>query len=197
MGKLSKTQVVEALKELGEQVDETQNYNVLSARLAELQSSKEDSPEGDEGDDQPEKTDVPDRISSSNSAPVPARLDPPVNPLADPNYEEDYLRKYQYRKQTPFGSKKSDPPAGSKAAIMKAKLLKQERVMTMVPVEQGSDPSVPHTVTLNGYRLDIPKNTYLELPKQVAEVIRTSFNQTVAALSQFQITKEKEQALTR
>jgi len=49
--------------------------------------------------------------------------------LIDP--EEDYLRKYQYRKQAKFGSANSDPQPGSKAEVMKKQLLSQPRVRGM------------------------------------------------------------------
>src|SRR3990167_8671475 len=79
----------------------------------------------------------------------------------------DYLRQYQYRKQTKFGSPDSDPQPGSKAEIMKAVLLKQPRVRIYINRDPGEDPSVKKSVNINGYRLDLPKATYIELPKQI------------------------------
>ena len=111
--------------------------------------------------------------------------------------KEDYLRKYQYRKQTSFGSLASDPQPGSKAALMKEKLLGQEKVRIFVPKTPGEDPSIKLSVNLNGYRLDLPKQTYLEVPLQVAEVIMESLKQTEEAIQRFQISgnKERENAL--
>lgn len=67
----------------------------------------------------------------------------------------------------------------------------------MIPLDQGTDPKIPFSVTLNGYRLDLPTSTYIELPEQVAEIIRNSNNQTVAALAQNRISgnSAKEAAL--
>lgn len=111
---------------------------------------------------------------------------------------EDYLRKYQYRKQTVYGSKESDPPAGSKAENMKKFLLAQPRVRIFVPRTSGEDKTVLQTVCLNGYRLDFPKNTYLELPLQIAEVLGESLAQTEQAIERMRIDgdKAKEAALS-
>jgi len=49
------------------------------------------------------------------------------------------------------------------------------------------DPKIRHSVTLNGYRLDLPKQTYIELPLQIAEVISNSFEQTDMAILKGQI----------
>lgn len=99
---------------------------------------------------------------------------------------EDYLRPYQYRKGTLLGSPESDPQVGSKAELMKKALLKQPRVRILIPRPQG-EKNIEHSVTLNGYRLDLPKNQYLELPQQIADVIMDSQQQTEAAISRGQI----------
>ena len=117
-------------------------------------------------------------------------------PVADAK-EEDYLRQYQYKKQAAFGSVASNPSVGTKAFEMKKKLLMQPRVMLMIPREMSEDPSIKQSVTLNGYRLDLPKQTYIEVPKQVFEVLKESLNQTEAALSRGRIdgNDKKEAAL--
>ena len=110
--------------------------------------------------------------------------------------EADYLHKYQYMRERPLGHADSDPKDG-KALVMKTQLLKQPRVRVMIPVDSGSDPSVPFDVTLNGYRLSLPRNQYIDVPQQVAEVIMNSHNQTQLALSRDRIdgNKAKESAL--
>ena len=110
---------------------------------------------------------------------------------------EDYLRKYQYRKQTAPGTIASDPPAGSKAEKMKKFLLSQPKVRMLIPRNQGEDRTVAQSVCLNGYRLDFPKDTYVEVPLQVADVLGESLNQTNAALMRDRIdgNKGREAAL--
>ena len=97
----------------------------------------------------------------------------------------DYLRQYQYKREMPLGHPNSDPQSGGKAAKMKEILLSQKKVTILIPLDAGSDPKVPYSVTLNGYRLDLPVNTYVEVPEQVANVVMDSQIQTVAALNQF------------
>ena len=106
----------------------------------------------------------------------------PSNPAVSKDKPEDYLRQYQYRKQTIPGSPQSDPAPGSKAAKMKKFLLSQPKAWVFIPAD-GKERQVKHSVTLNGYRLDLPRNQGLEVPKQVADVLNESFNQTEKALA--------------
>jgi len=99
----------------------------------------------------------------------------------------DYLRPYQYRKGTKVGSKESDPQPGSKAAKMKEKLLEQPRVRILIPRPHGEKKAIEYSVCLNGYRLDFPKNQYIDVPEQVAEIIMDSQQQTEAAILRGQI----------
>lgn len=105
--------------------------------------------------------------------------------VTDTKADEDYLQQYQYGKELPLGDIRTNPSKGGKAEVMKKSLLAQPRVSILIPVPEGSDSSVPQSVTLNGYRLDLPKNVYVEVPKQVAEIIMQSQRQTVQALNQF------------
>lgn len=72
-------------------------------------------------------------------------------------------------------------PVGSKAEIMKARLALQEKVTIMIPLEPKEKKGSTFPVTLNGYRLNIQKGTYVSVPKQVAEIVMDSQDQTVAA----------------
>mgnify|MGYP001583112984 CR=1 FL=1 len=128
------------------------------------------------------------------------RLQPEPAGTAAPDSDEDYLRQYQYKKVNSIptvGGAGTDPDAGSKAETMKAHLLAQPRVSIFIPRAEGEDATVRLSVNLNGYRLDLPKQQYLELPKQVAEVIMDSQKQQVKALQPYQISgdKAKEEAL--
>ena len=69
---------------------------------------------------------------------------------------------------------------------MKEQLLKQKRVSILIP-QSGGDANIPASVNLNGYRLDFPTNTYIDVPEQIAEIIRNSNDQTIAALNQYRI----------
>jgi len=130
--------------------------------------------------------------------PVEPRLEVAPEPEVKKVEEVDYLRKYQYKKQTKFGSPESDPAPGSKAEIMKKQLLAQPKYSIFIPLEQGQDSSVKLSVTLNGYRLDLPKQVYLELPSQISEVIMESLRQQTEALKPYRIdgNKDKENALS-
>ena len=78
---------------------------------------------------------------------------------------------------------------------MKKALLVQPRANLFIPLRENESAASVLSVNLNGYRLDLPKNVYVEVPKQIAEVIMESLNQQAKALLPFQIGKDKEDAL--
>lgn len=93
----------------------------------------------------------------------------------------DYLRKYQYRQNTVTGSPQSDPMPGSRAEKIKKILLTQPKVRIMIPKPESEKGYFPHSVTINGYRLDLPKNVYLDVPEQVADMVLNAQKQTQEA----------------
>ncbi len=68
-----------------------------------------------------------------------------------------------------------------KSRRMKEHLAKQPRVKIFVPLEGKEKPGTQLPVTMNGYRMNIPKGVYCEVPEQVAQIIMDSLNQTEAA----------------
>jgi hypothetical protein len=72
-------------------------------------------------------------------------------------------------------------PVGSKAEKMKERLALQPEVRIMIPLEGKEKRGSTFPVTLNGYRLNIQKGTYVKVPEQVANVVMESQKQTVAA----------------
>ena len=111
--------------------------------------------------------------------------------VVEEEIDPDYLRQYQYKKDVVFGSIESNPKGG-KAEVMKNSLLLQDKVRILIPVDSGMDASIKKSINLNGYRLDLPKNTYIEVPKQIADVIMSSQKQEVQALSPLRIDRSKE-----
>ena len=145
-------------------------------------------------------------VGGTNAAGNSNRLVPPdEQKLTQPSLKkekEDYLAKYEFHKDSglPYfaaGNVRYFPPSpGSKALIMKDVLLGQSKVRTMIPRAPKEGKMVFASVNLNGYRLDFPKGTYIDVPKQVADVLNDSVNQTESALDNFQInTTQKEEAL--
>lgn len=181
----TKNQLLEELKGLGVEADPNASHVELTKLLKDKKMSKQETRLQQDSPATPDKpADEPRLQHSEQDVAVPE--------------QEDYLRKYQYRKQTQPGSRNSDPAPGSKAALMKEKLLKQPRVRIFIPRSSGESRTIPLSVTLNGYRLDLPKQTYLELPLQVAEIVMDSQKQTEEAILRNQITGDnaKEAALT-
>lgn len=112
-------------------------------------------------------------------APVEPKIEAPV--AEAPKVDPDYLRQYQYRKGAVPGSPQSNPQPGSKAERMKAALLTQPKIRMYIELD-GRDKSIPLSVTLNGYRLDFPRQNYVDVPEQVANEIANSMKQKNQAL---------------
>jgi hypothetical protein len=71
---------------------------------------------------------------------------------------------------------KADKALKQSAAEMKAALDKQPKVSIMIPFEVGENAEnakkIPFHVNLNGYAMDIPRGTYVDVPMQVADLIK-------------------------
>jgi len=81
---------------------------------------------------------------------------------------------------------------GSKAERMKKKLAKQPKVRVLIPKEKKEPKGATFPVQINGYRLNIRKGVYVEVPEQIADVIRDSQEQTEAADEEFKRTETGE-----
>lgn len=155
----------------------------------------DDSDEEKDEDESEDEEEAPAPKARSRSSKAPARLAPKVEDEAEEEEDPDYLRQYQYKKvagKIYVGGVLTDPDKGSKAETMKKALLKQPRVRVLVPRAPGEHKSVLMTVNLNGYRLDFQKNTYVEMPRQVADVIMNSQEQTDRALQTSLIDSDTE-----
>ncbi len=91
-------------------------------------------------------------------------------------------KKGEEAEEPSVGVEEDRTPVGSKAAIMKAKLAKQPKVRILIPLEGKEKIGSTMPVTLNGYRLNIQKGVYVDVPEQVARIIMKSQQQTIAAL---------------
>jgi hypothetical protein len=81
----------------------------------------------------------------------------------------------------------------NKADAMKARLAKQPKVSIFVPLEgkeKVKQAFLP--VTLNGYRLNVPKGVYVEVPQQIADIVMESLNQTEQAGQEYDLNKNPE-----
>ena len=176
MARMLKPAIIKELKRLKVEFDPNATVPVLTGLIEEAQDANEDKIESEDED----------------------KLEAPKQDLPEEEKEKDYLRKYQFRKNTVPGSKDSDPQPSSKAALMKKELLSQPRVNVMIPADGQEANTIKLSVTLNGYRLDFPKQIYLEVPKQIADVIMKSLSQTQIAIKKNRIdgNTKKEEALS-
>lgn len=190
-----------------ENVAELRKTLTEARKLAEEDDSddSDDSDESDEADDgggdeedegAPESTPEPQPSHIANSS----RIVPQdkaergrVEGLKE-QPKDDYLKQYECNKETGLpwheasrlGVSYVPPAPGSKAEKMKKNLLGQTTVRVIVPRQQNEAPGIPLSVNLDGYRLDFPKQRYIDVPQQIAEVIMDSLSQTEAAFENMQ-----------
>ena len=218
-----KENLIAESEELGIELTGEEKIADLEALISEAKEDAGDEAKGDDGEDESDEDESEgededeERISDDSdeededepedeeeapapkarSSRTPAKLAPKAEEAEEPEEDPDYLRQYQYKKvagKIYVGGDLTDPDRGSKAEIMKKALLKQRRVRVLVPRAPGEHKSVLMTVNLNGYRLDFPKNTYVEMPEQVANVIMNSQEQTDRALQTSLIDSDKDKA---
>lgn len=175
VSKLTKDEALKELEVLGEEIDfeEEYNENTPVKDLRELVKQGRELLAEDDEDTSEIKADSESEEEEKVS-------------------EVDYLQKYQCKKvngNPVVGGKISDPEPGSRAENMKKVLLKQPRVRILINAD-GKDKGFPLSVNLNGYKLDLPRNTYIDVPEQVGEVVRKSQQQRIEALEQKQVTDD-------
>lgn len=96
----------------------------------------------------------------------------PVAPVAPETPQKPVLSEAQERVE----QSKADKALREGAREMKAALDKQPKVSIMIPFEAGENPEqgkkVPFHVNLNGYAMDLPRGQYIDVPQQVADIIK-------------------------
>lgn len=79
------------------------------------------------------------------------------------------------RRTAPLSSREIEQVYRSKAERIKAHLAKQPKVMIFIPFESGENPEqagkIMMHVNINGYFMDIPRGTPVEVPKQIADMV--------------------------
>lgn len=74
------------------------------------------------------------------------------------------------------GQRKADKALKESARQMKEALDAQPKVSMMIPFDPGVKPEdatkIPFHINLNGYVMNLPRGVYIDVPKQVADVIR-------------------------
>jgi len=124
-------------------------------------------------------------VEESNGAPAATEADKaPETPAVAPTVG---LSAVQERGE----SKKADVALRQDAQKMKAHLDAQPKVSIMVPfevgenAEQGKD--IPFHCNLNGYAMDIPRGVYVDVPLQVADMIKARLESEGKIGSQWRI----------
>lgn len=82
----------------------------------------------------------------------------------------------------------------AKSQAVKEALEKQPKVRMIVPLEGGEKIGATIPVTINGYRLNVPKGVYTMIPEQVAQMLMESYNQTEEAGRPFRIDLKQDKS---
>lgn len=121
--------------------------------------------------------------------------------VADPEVEEEVKKVATLEeKPNPSEDREVNKRWKTKAEAMKARLLQQEQVSILIPLDSGErvgviewrtdkngDTYQAHVsgayekVQLNGFKYMIPKGVYTKVPRQIAEVISQAQQQTLEA----------------
>lgn len=104
-----------------------------------------------------------------------------------------------FKPMTPAQQAQVEQVHKSKEQAMKEHLAKQPKVRMYIPLEGAEKVGTVYPVVMNGYRLNVPKGVYVDVPQPVADILRTSLQQTEEAGAQYRLDKapkERNDALT-
>ena len=93
-------------------------------------------------------------------------------PVETPEERNEVLPK----KGAPVSEREVEKAWKSDIQKMKDHLAKQRKVAVMIPLELGVSPEqaekIPFVVNINGYRLSIKRGVFVDVPEQVAEIVK-------------------------
>ena len=90
--------------------------------------------------------------------------------------QESNSKVEEAEKKTSRNSKVEEADFEKTKNEMKAVLDAQPKVRVLVPLESGEKLGEFLPVNVNGYRLNVPKGVYVDVPQTVADIIAESFN---------------------
>ena len=157
-------------------VDASGTKEVLLARLQETDGTATKETEGDA----PEETKEPEaKTPAANEAATPA--DTGITP-----------------QQERVEQTKADQALRSDVQKMKDHLAKQRKVSIMIPFEAGEKPDQARNITfhvnLNGYAMDLPRGKYIDVPEQVADVIKERLESEGKIGAEWRIDRDESKA---
>lgn len=91
-------------------------------------------------------------------------------------------REQEIRKVTSPGVEEGHIPVGSDAERMRTFLAKQPKVRVLIPLVGKEKAGTTLPIIRNGYRLNVMKGVYVDVPELIADIIMESQKQTVKAL---------------
>lgn len=131
-----------------------------------------------------------------NQPPAPPQ-DAPEQPK-QPSEESDAPLVTMTPQKERGSQQKADRQLKKDAQKMKEHLAKQRKVSIMIPFDQGVNAEdakhIPFHVNLNGYPMDLPRGQYIEVPEQVAEVIRERLESEGKIGQQWRIDRDEKKA---
>lgn len=136
----------------------------LIARLSEADGSvsSDDKTEDDTGKTDGETSDTDEEEGESSDS--------------DEDKEGEEEKPQPSKKEERQSQQNADVALREDAKKMKEALDKQKKVSIMIPFDVGVDPkqakNIPFHINLNGYVMDLPRGTYIDVPEQVAQVIK-------------------------
>lgn len=126
---------------------------------------------------------VDDISSEASASDTPAA---PVAPVVSPAPVATAapVEQKPFNRLAPIHGMKEDPGTSIEgpALATKEKLSKEPKVRMMIPLDPGEKAGAYRTVIINGYRFDVRKNTMVDLPQSVANLLASAYRITSEVL---------------
>ena len=111
--------------------------------------------------------------------------------------EEEEAPKAISKQQEAAAQRNADSALRTDARNMKAHLDKQKKISIMIPFEVGENPesgkNVPFHVNLNGYKMNLARGEYIEVPEQIADLIKERLESEGKIGSQWRLDRNSSQ----
>ena len=79
----------------------------------------------------------------------------------------------------------AERPGNAKAFAMRDYLATRPRVTFLIPRKEGEPANIVETVIMNGWRFNIKKGEYVDIPIDVADILKASYAHTMNDNQQF------------
>ena len=122
-----------------------------------------------------------------------AEVESADKPVAEPALVEVEEPKVEETKKVSKSRKGSEIEWQGKAKTTRDKIMAEPKIKFLVPLDINEKQGTILPVTINGWRLNIPKGIFIDLPQSIAVMLAEKYQITSEAGKEFDLSNEENQ----